>query len=179
MAYEPVKFLDASDVAFESAPFGELTMRHAGRTYDRVRAVRTLPTTDPWRYISLRGQSREAAAAAAGADVEVGILKDIAGLGADDRHLLEEALSRRYLALTIVRIRRIEEEFGYLYWDVDTDRGPRTLVIHRWKQSNVIEMGPEEQGRILIDIYGNRSLIPDLQGLDERSRRLFDRYIYW
>ena len=35
------------------------------------------------------------------------------------------------------------------------------------------------QGKLLLDIDENRYLIPQVEKLSERDRRLFTRFIYW
>ena len=174
MSYEALRFLSGDQVAFEPAEGGELVMKEHGARWEFVRAYRTHPMTDPTRFISLRGCEPGTTK-----EVEVGILRDMAELTAGDRKLLEDALARRYLVQTILKIRGIREEFGYMYWDVDTDRGDKQLVLPRWNQANVVEMGESGQGRIVIDVWGNRSLIHDLGALDERSLGVFERFVHW
>ena len=174
MTYEPIRFLSADQVNFEEMPGGELAMREHEARWEYVRAFRTHPMTDPSGFIALRacppGSTKEQ---------EVGVLRDMRDLTSGDRKLLEQALARRYLVQTIAKIHAIREEFGYMYWDVATDRGERTLVLPRWNHSHVVEMGESGQGRIVIDVWGNRSLITDLEALDERSQRLFERFVHW
>ena len=174
MSYEPLRFLSGDQVAFEAMPGGELAMKEHEARWEYVRAYRTHPMSDPERYIALRGCKPDSTK-----DVEIGILKELASLGRSDRLLIEEALARRYLIQTILQIRSIREEFGYMYWDVRTDRGDKSLVLPRWNQANVVEMGDSGQGRIVIDVWGNRSLILDMEALDERSQRVFERFVHW
>jgi len=174
MSYEPIRFLAADQIAFEAMAGGELAMKEHDARWEYVRAFRTHPLTEPLRYIALKG-----CAAGSTKEVEVGVLRDMAELTGADRKLLEDALARRYLVQTIAQIHGIREEFGYMYWDVVTDRGVRTLVLPRWNQAHVLEMGESGQGRIVIDVWGNRSLILDLEALDERSQRVFERFVHW
>ena len=174
MAYEALRFLSGDQVAFEAMPGGELAMKEHEARWEYVRAYRTHPMTDPERYIALRGCEPGSTK-----EVEVGVLRDMRELTAGDRKLVEEALARRYLVQTISRIHSIREEFGYMYWDVLTDRGEKQLVLPRWNQANVVEMGESGQGRIVIDVWGNRSLIHDLAALDERSLVVFERFVHW
>lgn len=174
MGYEALRFLSGDQVKFEPLPGGELAMREHEARWEFVRAYRTHPLTDPTRFISLRGCAPDTTK-----EVEIGILRDMAELTSGDRRLLEEALARRYLIQTIRQIRNIREEFGYMYWDVVTDRGEKQLVLPRWNQANVVEMGESGQGRIVIDVWGNRSLIHDMAALDERSLVIFERFVHW
>jgi hypothetical protein len=175
MHFTPVRFLSATDVALERMRCGGLRVRCAGGCYEDVKAVRTHPISDPHRHIALRAPAPDAQ----GQEVEIGVLRDLRTLPAQARRLVEEALARRYLVHTITRIVSLTEEFGFLYWEVETDRGARSLTSPRWNRSHVIEMGARSEGRIIFDVYGNRYLIPDLEALDLHSRRRFRRYIYW
>lgn len=172
MSYEPLRFLDASEVTFETGAEGELVATVAGVRYEDVKPTRTHPLTDPDRFVSLSGS-------AGGKTAEFGVLKSVAPLSAAQRALVENALARRYLGATILIIHRIREEFGFMYWDVTTDRGDRQLVLPRWVQSHVVETGSQGEGRVVLDVWGNRALIPDVGRLDERSRVQFERFVHW
>lgn len=174
MAYEPIRFLDAGDVVFEAGAAGELIATVNGVRYEDVKPARTHPMSDPYGFISLRGT-----AAGGSSDVELGILRSMQALPAGQRQLVDDALARRYLGTTIVKILGIREEFGYMYWDVLTDRGERSLVLPRWTQSHVAETGADGEGRVVLDVWGNRALIKDVSQLDEKSRRLFERFVHW
>lgn len=174
MAYQPIRFLSGDQVAFEPMPGGELAMKEHQARWEYVRAFRTHPLSDPGGYIALR-----ACASGSTTEEEVGVLRALRELSATDRKLVEEALARRYLVQTIRQIRNIREEFGYMYWDVVSERGERQLVLPRWNQANVVEMGDSGRGRIVIDVWGNRSLIHDLRDLDDRSQRTFERFVHW
>ena len=174
MAYEAIRFLSGDQVAFEPGPDGELAMKEHEARWEYVRAYRTHPMSDPDGYIALRG-----CAPGTTKEVEVGVLRRLSELAPEHRKLVEDALARRYLVQTVEKIKSIREEFGYMYWEVATDRGDKQLVLPRWNQANVVEMGDAGRGRIVIDVWGNRSLIHDLSQLDERSRTIFERFVHW
>lgn len=174
MAYQPIVFLDAADVRFEAGAAGGLSAVVKGVTYEEVKPARTHPISDPDGFISLKG-----APAGTTSETEIGVLRSLEALEPPQRRLVDDALARRYLGSTIVKILGIREEFGYMYWDVLTDRGERQLVLPRWNQTHVTEAGADGEGRVVLDVWGNRSLIPDVSRLDENSRRLFERFVHW
>lgn len=140
--------------------------RHEG-----VRVHRALPLSDAHRFVSLRaGHPKE---------VEIGIIRDMAEIDARIRGLLEKALARRYLIHTVRQIVALKEEFGFLTWTVETERGQRQFTMPRWDQTRVQEYGPDGISRMVFDAFWNRYMIPDLGALDSKSRKLFFRYIYW
>jgi hypothetical protein len=175
MSFDPIRFLDPGDISFERMPHGDLAVQVDGIRHEYVRALRSHPVSAPDRFISLRAPDK----ADRSKEKEIGILRDLNTLGREAKEIVLEALSRRYMVNVIQRIVALTEEFGYLHWEVQTDIGTHSFTTPRWNQSHVLEMGPEGEGRIVIDIYGNRAFIPNLNQLEERSRRLFLRYIYW
>lgn len=174
MAYEPILFLDAADVVLEAGACSDLIATVKGVRYEDVKPARTHPMTDPYGFISLRGTP-----AGGSSDIELGVLRSMEALPPAQRKLLDDALARRYLGTTIMKILGIREEFGYMYWEVLTDRGERQLVLPRWTQSHVAETGADGEGRVVLDVWGNRALIKDVSQLDEKSRRLFERFVHW
>ena len=173
MAYEPLKLFSPGELAVERRDTGEISVRLPTGTYDFVKAFATHPITDPRRHVVLRGTPT------GGKETELGVVPDLDLLAPEPRQMIEEALARRYRMATISKILAARDEFGYLYLDVETDRGRREITFWRWDQKTVIETGAHGEGRIIFDLFGNRSLIPDLDRLDPRSRALFDRFIFW
>lgn len=172
MSYRPIRFLDAADVTFEAGPDGELVATAGGVRYADVKPTRTHPLSDPDRYVSLAGTVD-------GKSAEFGVLRALSALDPAARKLVDDALARRYLGATILIIHRIREEMGFMYWDVTTDRGARQLVVPRWTQANVAETGSRGEGRVVLDVWGNRALIPDVSRLDENSRSQFELFVHW
>src|SRR5690606_41613021 len=72
----------------------------------------------------------------------------------------------------IRRIESVKEEFGYWYWTVETDAGPRRFTV-REVQHNVVRLSPEHV--LIIDLDGNRYDIPDTG--DRKSTRLNSSHV--
>ena len=140
------------------------------RIYGGVYAVCLFPVRHPGRFISLRHQTSR------GEDVEVGIIEDLSGWPEGDRRLVEESLRRHYFVHTITRINRIAWRFGFVWFDVQTDKGPAEFMM-RWQHDRAVDYG--RQGKILLDVDDNRYLIPDLDSLSQHERDDFLRYVYW
>jgi len=170
--YHGIRYLTPDEVTFYHNDLGQLCLRLAdGSDSQEVLVFRTLPISDPHRYISIR------VGATASEQREIGILRDLKALPADQRRLLTEELDRRYFIHIITKVRSIREELGFLYWDCETDKGRREFAVPRWNQGKVIET--HTGGRVVTDVDGNRYEIPDLAALDAESRARFLRYIYW
>lgn len=170
--YEGIRILGPADIRFHYNELGQLRATLAdGTELDEVLVYRTRPISDPDRYISIR------VGATATEQREIGLIRTLAALLPDQRRLLKEALDRRYFIHIISQIHALTEEFGYLYWDCETDKGRRQFPTARWDQSKCVHAG--NGCHIITDVDGNRYQIADIEKLDAESRARFRRYIYW
>jgi hypothetical protein len=170
--YEGIRYLGPADIRFHLTPLDQLRATLGdGTELAEVLVYRTRPISDPDHYISVR------VGATATEQREVGIIRTLAALGPDQRRLLHEALDRRYFIHIITEIKAMREEFGYLYWECETDKGLRRFPSARWDQSKAVHAG--NGCHIITDVDGNRYEIPDVEKLDPDSRVRFRRYIYW
>ena len=140
------------------------------RIYGGVYAAYAFPVAYPEGYISLIHTGGE------GDEAEIGIIRDLNEFPEADRELVREALLRRYFVHTITHIRHIGWKYGYVAFDVDTDKGSVSFMM-RWRHNNAVDYG--RRGKILIDLDENRYLIPNVEKLPTRQRNEFRRYIYW
>ncbi len=90
------------------------------------------------------------------------------------RELARERLERRYFTPTIQRIEDIKEEFGAVYYRVQTDKGSRRFVV---KGIRDFLVDPGEGDLLLLDVDGNRYRIEDWTKLDRGSRRYLDKVV--
>ena len=138
--------------------------------YHGVYAVRCLPVHYPEEYLSLRYHS------AGNRQVEVGLIRKLAGWPAEAQRLLRDALNKYYFVHTILAIEAMESLGGYIHMKVQTDLGPMDFML-RWQTDRAQDYGPG--GKMLIDTEENRYLIPEVDALPIKQRNLFQRYIYW
>ena len=145
------------------------TVKNEG-VYGGVYAVYVFPVAHSDRYISLlqRRPERE--------DFEVGIIRDLGLFSEEEQRLIRRALARRYFIHTITRIHEIGWKYGFVFMDVDTDKG-RVDFLMRWQIDRAVDYG--EHGKVLIDANENRYLIPDVSKLSDSERTDFTRIIYW
>lgn len=130
----------------------------------KVAILRAFPLSLPGQYYSVRN----------GGGKEVGIIITPDELDPESRSLVEAELERRYLVATVRRIRSVEERFGTVDWEVETQRG-LTRFTTRELRENVLRPAP---GRILFnDVEGNRYEIPDLAALDPQSQSWLLRHL--
>ena len=68
----------------------------------------------------------------------------------------------------------VKDEFGHLYWDVETDHGFRKFVT-RARDEGIYPIGGRRL--LIVDMTGNRYEIEDYHRLDARSLRFLEPYI--
>ena len=118
--------------------------------------ARAFPLSDPEHYIGFLD----------GAGKDVGILHDPGLLDPESRKVVEEELEKRYFVPIVERVTGVKEEFGTIYWTVETDRGTKEIVVRNLRD-NIQELS---QSRIIItDADGNRFEFPDTNKLDNKS----------
>jgi hypothetical protein len=99
---------------------------------------------------------------------ELGVLRDLRGMAPDSLAAVQEELRRRYLVPRITVIHAIRDRADITEWRVDTDRGPAAFQVRHLSDS----LKQPLPGHLAItDVEGNRYDIPDLDALDEESRR--------
>lgn len=162
-----VRFLDPTNIRlFRLAPDDLLIRMQIGddRCYREVRIARTLPLSDPDRYIGLRD----------GEDKEIGMLRSLNGLDSQSRQVIEEELARRYFLPKVLRVARVQDQFGVVVWDVETDYGHRRYTVRNMRD-NTVQLA---DGRVLMtDTDGNRFEFPDIERLDPRSLEVISKVV--
>lgn len=161
-----IRWITKDNAVFTATTGGFLQLEFGGKTYPRVAVHRCFPFSDPDRYISIREPE--------GDGREIGLIDDLGALPQAVRRLLEDQMALRYFTPKILRVRDIKEEYGYSYWDVQTDRGDCRFTV-RMGGSNVYAIG---KNRYLVnDLDGNRFEIPDLYALTPKEIKKLDLFI--
>jgi hypothetical protein len=106
---------------------------------------------------------------------ELGILPDLQELNEASQAAVLRELALYYFVPAIRQILHIREEFGFLYWSVETDRGQKDFVM---RDSPIGSVRRVSEGRyLIIDINQTRYEVPDLELLDTQSQDLLRRYL--
>ncbi len=157
--------LDPARLRLSRGPHGEFRLVvEDDRCYLNCRASWCFPFSDRRRYVALFD----------GLKGEIGVVYDSADLDESSRAILAEMLERRYFVPVIGRIKSIREEYGVVYWSVETDQGPRDFVC-RGLRDSVIELA---DGRLIItDVDGNRFEIADYTQLSRGAQAILDRVL--
>ncbi len=139
-----------------------------GTFYGRTELRRCFPMSEGTQFISVRDPNTDD-------HDEIGVIMDYGLLSEADRELVEEALELFYFVPKITQVRSVKEEFGFLYWQVLTDKGELEFVMRDSIMSYVREVSATRY--VVIDINKTRYEIPDLLALDSHSQGLVRRML--
>ena len=161
-----IRYITPKNAVFKENKSGFLSVEFEGETYDRINIYLTLPFSAPTEYISVRSSEKKAK--------EIGIIKDLRDFSEDVKAMINKQISLRYFTPIITKIYDIKDEFGYTYFDVETDKGRCKFITHM-RSSSIVMLS---ESRILFnDIDENRFEIPDINKLSALEVKKLDMYI--
>ncbi len=141
--------------------------------YRGVFAVMMFPIRHPDRFISLRytdvtdGRDREQ---------EIGVIEDLGVFPVEAQRLVRASLVKHYCEQVVTRIYKVENRFGLLFFQVETQLGRREFVMP-WRGDRAEDYGAT--GKVLLDAFDNRYIIPDVGQLPPADRNTLTAYVYW
>ena len=158
-----LRYLTPENSRFSRTEGGFVALTVDGEEYSRVQVVRMFPFSKPDRYISIRTAEETSK--------EIGVIENMADLSEEVREMLDEQLALRYFTPIITKVYQVKDEYGYAYFDVETDRGRCRFVIHMGGNA-VVHLSDT---RIIIsDIDENRFEIPDVTKLSVKEQKKLD-----
>lgn len=166
-SYEVVH-LDPTQVRFERRGDTLVLVKADGARYPRIVLRSCFPVSDGSVYLSVRDATTEE-------QPEIGIIEDWSQLREEDRQAVAAELGLYYFVPRIQKVRNVKEELGFIYWSVDTDKGPKEFAMYNSVTHYAREIGPGHW--LLIDLNQARYEIPDIEALDRRSRTLVQQIL--
>ncbi len=161
-----LRYLTPEEAVFARTEGGFVSLRLGEERYPRVQVVRMFPFSEPGKYISIRTAEESSK--------EIGVIESLTAFPEEVGAMLEEQLALRYFTPVITKIYQIKDEYGYAYFDVETDRGRCRFVIHMGGNA-VVHLSDV---RILIsDIDENRFEIPDVTKLTVKEQKRLDLFL--
>ena len=141
---------------FRHAGVPRLTLRE-DRSWIKVSVARAFPLSDPDHYLGfLDGDGKD-----------IGLLHEPGLLDPESRQIVDEELEKRYFVPVVERVLTIKEEFGTIYWTVETDRGQKEIIVRNLRD-NLQELSASRV--IITDVDGNRFEFADVSKLDSKSQ---------
>jgi len=137
---------------------GRLKLTRPGQDdVEDVRLRRAFPWSGPGKFISIRTHEGK----------EILLIDDLASLQLDLRTLVEKTLADTSFIPRILSVDRVDTQFGYQEWSVQTDRGPASFRVQ--EREDIRFLG---DGRFRIkDADGNIYELPDSSSLDAASQK--------
>lgn len=161
-----LRYLTAENAKFSRTEGGFVSLSVDGEEYPRVQVARMFPFSKPDRYISVRTAEETSK--------EIGVIKDMSDIPTEVREMLLEQLALRYFTPIIKKVYQVKDQYGYAYFDVETDRGRCRFVIHMGGNA-VVHLSDT---RIIIsDIDENRFEIPDVSKLTVKEQKKLDLFL--
>ncbi|MBI2193546.1 MAG: DUF1854 domain-containing protein [Planctomycetes bacterium] len=136
-----------------------------------VFAVRAFPVSQPNRFISLRYVD-----VLDNKEHEIGVIEDLSVFSTEAQKVVRDALRKQYYEAEITRILAIRWQFNLLFFEVETTLGRQEFMM-RWSYDRAQSFG--DDGKVLLDVFENRYVIPDVSKLPQADSETFQRYIYW
>ncbi len=156
--------VNKDDLAIEAKDAEQGNKQPVWQDLGRVLFHRAFPFEKPNEFISVQDEDGK----------EYGIIRNLADFDGKGREIVEKALNRKYFCPEIKRIRKLQEQFGYSLWEVDTSVGAMELVL-KDTFGSIIRIS--DTYLIINDISGNRYVIPDVSALDRKSYRKIELYL--
>ncbi|HKM35610.1 MAG TPA: DUF1854 domain-containing protein [Lachnospiraceae bacterium] len=161
-----IRYLKKENALFSRTGTGFLSLQLGEEFYPRVKVVRMYPFTQKDEFISIRTSDEHSR--------EIGIIEKLSDMEPDTLVMLKEQLALRYFTPIIHKINNIKDEYGYAYFDVETDHGNCRFTIQMGSNA-VVHLS--EYRILILDIDENRFEISDLTKLTARERKKLDLFL--
>ena len=158
-----IHLLDPAELFFSLDENGIVSLHYKGNDYTPVQLVRLFPFRAKDEYIAVRVDKEE-----------IGIIEKLSSLPADQQKLLNDYLGYKYFIPQIEKVDKVEEKLGYVYMDIRTLMGDKTICIAD-ASTNVRQI--KEDYITIIDVQGNRYCLNGLEGLEKKTRRIIELYL--
>lgn len=134
-----------------------------GKAHDGVYPVRAFPISAPADGLSLIGEDGH----------ELAWVTNVEALANATRSLIESELSRREFMPEIRSISQVSSFATPSIWQVETDRGDTELLLKA--EDHIRRL--TATSLLITDGHGVNFLMRDIDQLDNRSRKLLDRFL--
>lgn len=160
-------YLAPETLRFSLSENGVLTLEQEGKDMGRVQITRLFPFQSPEEMLSVSIEEDEGVK-------ELGIIKSLDLLPEGQRQIVQDYLRYKYFIPSIQKVGKIEEKLGYVYMDVTTVLGGKTICIADVTTNLRLVRG---KTITIIDVQGNRYCIEDIDSLNRESRQKIEMYI--
>ena len=164
-----LEILDCSKLHFYKDEGNFISLNYEGEDYFNVRLTRLIPFYSKTTYISVAYDNKD------NEFREIGVIKDLAELPADQCKMLEEYLEYKYYMPEITKVYSIKDNSrGFIFVDIQTTSGRKTICIRDW-YSNFRMLN--EKLLYAVDVDGNKYCCSDIDTLDKKSLATLEIFV--
>ena len=164
-----IGFLKADQAEFYRTPGGFTGLRYGEKDYPRIALRRALPIGLPMEYISIADPENK----------EIAIIRDVRLLADGQMAIVSDELSKRYYCPEVYGIKSVKDKMGYVYMELligsDGERYEKSCAINDVNKN--IRMLDDDR-LLLFDVDGNRYIVSSLSGLDKKSLKRLEPYMF-
>jgi hypothetical protein len=164
-----IGMLDIQNAEFYVTPGGFTGLKYAGKDYKRITLRRALPIGNPMEYISVADKDNK----------EIGMIRSLADLSEKQYDIVVKELDNRYYSPTVYEVKSVKDKLGYVYMELiigrDDQRFKKNCAVK--DVSKNIRMLDDDRLAI-FDVDGNRYIIQSLAGLDKKSLKRLEPYLF-
>ena len=162
--------LDLKETTFYATEGGFVGIKYKEKDHPHVILRRIMPLQQPMEYISVADPDNN----------EIGILKAIADLPADQQKIVINELDNRYYAPEVLEVVSVQDKLGYVYMELKLKNKQGKEYTKNCAVKDVsrnIRM-ITNTSVIIFDVDGNRYVISDVANLNRHSMRKLDAYLF-
>jgi len=164
-----IGFLDISQAKFFKTQGGFTGLNYKDKEYKRISLRRALPLGDPRSYISVADPENK----------EIGIIHNLSDLAEDQMQIVLDELDSRYYCPEVYEILSIKDKLGYVYMEMviggKSGKTNKTCAVKDVNRNIRMLKGDR---LIIFDVDGNRYIVPSLDGLDKKSLKQLEPYLF-
>ncbi|MHA7964892.1 DUF1854 domain-containing protein [Paenibacillus sp. CAU 1782] len=159
-----ISFLNRENASFYTTEGGMLAVKVGESEHSGVYVHSSFPHSNQTEYLSIRTHENK----------EIGMVRNLDDVDTATAELLRQQLQIRYFAPQITRLIKVKEEFGYSYWETETDSGICRFTV----RGGVGQIKLVTPVRLLItDVDGNRFIIPDYTALSDKEFKMIELHM--
>ena len=161
--------LDIKTSQFYRTPGGFTGLKIGDKDYKRVSLRRALPMKDPSSFISIADEENK----------EIALIRKLSDLDDDQLSIVNDELNRRYYCPMVKEVKSVKDKMGYVYMEM-------VLIMHnevfdkncavKDVNKNIRLVG--DNRLIIFDVDGNRYIVQSLNGLDKKSLKRLEPYLF-
>lgn len=160
-----IEFIAPDSCCFTINNNGFLVMTLNGEDKGRVKLIRSYPYSLKDEYICVHDLD----------DKEIGIIKDLKELDPSSEDCAKKELENRYYCPVVTSVKSINERMGNFYFQTIIDDKEKNFTVSdissnmRFAAKNTI---------LIFDMDGNRYIIPEIEKIEPKSKRILEQYLY-